>query len=108
MSENIRNVTDATFETEVLASSLPVLVDYWAEWCSPCKALAPTLDESAGSYGGRLNFAKINVDENPQAPSRYQVRSIPTLMLFKDGKPLATKVGLVNKSQLTAFIEGNL
>jgi thioredoxin 1 len=108
MSEVIRNVTDATFETDVLASQVPVLVDYWAEWCGPCKIMSPVLDESAASYAGQLNVAKINVDENPGAPSRYNVRSIPTLMLFKGGQPVATKVGAMSKSQLAAFIEANL
>jgi len=108
MSEVIKNVTDATFETEILASSVPVLVDYWAEWCPPCKMIAPILAESAASYAGRLNIAKINIDDNPKAPNRYHVRSIPTLMLFRDGQPIATKVGAVNKSQLAAFIEANL
>jgi thioredoxin 1 len=108
MSEAIRNVTDTTFETEVLASPVPVLVDYWAEWCPPCKMIAPILDESAASYAGQLNIAKINIDDNPKVPSQYHVRSIPTLMLFRDGQPVATQVGAVNKSQLAAFIEANL
>jgi thioredoxin 1 len=108
MSEAIKSVTDTTFETEVLASSVPVLVDYWAEWCAPCKMIAPMLDESAASYAGQLNIAKLNIDDNPRVPSQYHVRSIPTLMLFRNGQPIATKVGAVSKSQLAAFIEDNL
>jgi thioredoxin 1 len=108
MSNAIAKVTDATFETEVLGSPLPVLVDYWAEWCGPCKMIAPMLEESAASYAGRLSLAKLNVDENPKAPSRFHIRSIPTLMLFKGGQPVATKVGALSKSQLAAFIEENL
>src|SRR3954451_13659674 len=101
-------VTDATFEKEVLGSEVPVLVDYWAEWCGPCKMIGPLLEESAASYAGRLNIAKLNVDENAKTPSQYHVRGIPTLMLFKDGHPVATKVGALSKSQLEAFIEDNL
>ncbi|MEA3177286.1 MAG: thioredoxin 1 [Gammaproteobacteria bacterium] len=108
MSNAIAKVTDDTFETEVLGSSLPVLVDYWAEWCGPCKMIAPMLEESAVNYAGRLSLAKLNVDENPKAPSQYHIRSIPTLMLFKAGQPVATKVGALSKTQLAAFIEENL
>jgi len=108
MSEAIRKVTDASFDADVLQSSLPVLVDYWAEWCGPCKMIGPLVDESATSYAGRLNVAKINIDENGKTPSKYNVRGIPTLMLFKDGHPIATRVGAMSKSQLTAFIEDNL
>jgi len=108
MSNAIAKVTDDTFETEVLGASLPVLVDYWAEWCGPCKMIAPMLEESAANYAGRLSLAKLNVDENPKAPSQYHIRSIPTLMLFKAGQPVATKVGALSKSQLAAFIEENL
>jgi thioredoxin 1 len=108
MDNAIRKVTDATFEAEVLASPLPVLVDYWAEWCGPCKMIGPLLDESAVSYAGRLNVAKLNIDENANTPSQYHVRGIPTLMLFKDGQPVATRVGALSKSQLTAFIDENL
>jgi thioredoxin 1 len=108
MSDAIKFVTDTTFESDVLASQVPVLVDYWAEWCGPCKMIAPMLEESARSYAGQLQVAKVNVDENPRAPSRYNVRSIPTLMLFKNGQPVATKVGALSKSQLTAFVEDNL
>jgi thioredoxin 1 len=108
MSEAIKSVTDSTFETDVLASKVPVLVDYWAEWCAPCKMIAPIVDDTAASYAGQLNVAKLNVDENPRIASRFHVRSIPTLMLFKDGQPVATKVGALNKSQLAAFIESNI
>jgi thioredoxin 1 len=108
MSNATTQVTDATFDTDVLGSSVPVLVDYWAQWCGPCKMISPMLEESAANYAGRLTLAKLNVDENPKAPSQYHVRSIPTLMLFKGGQPVATKVGALSKSQLTAFIEENL
>ena len=108
MSEAIKHVTDTTFEAVVLQSSTPVLVDYWAEWCGPCRMIAPMLEEWAQSYAGRLTVAKVNVDENAKLPSEYHVRSIPTLMLFRDGKPVATQVGALSKAQLTAFIENNL
>ena len=108
MSDAIKSVTDATFESDVLAAQTPVLVDYWAEWCGPCKMIAPLIEESARSYAGQLQVAKVNVDESPRAPNRYNVRSIPTLMLFKNGQPVATKVGALSKSQLTAFLEDNL
>lgn len=108
MSEYIVYVSDDTFEEEVLKSSTPVLVDYWAEWCGPCKMIAPLLDDIAGEYAGRLKVAKLNIDENPNTPPRYGIRGIPTLMLFKDGNVEATKVGALSKSQLTAFIDTNL
>ncbi|HME39666.1 MAG TPA: thioredoxin TrxA [Steroidobacteraceae bacterium] len=108
MSDKIKHVTDTTFQREVLQSTLPVLVDYWAEWCGPCKSIGPALDESADDYAGRLGVAKINVDENQLVPSRYHVRGIPTLMLFKNGEVVATKVGAVSKAQLAAFIDANL
>ena len=108
MSSKIKHVTDTTFLSEVLESQIPVLVDYWAEWCGPCKMIGPILDESAESYADRLSIAKINVDENQSVPSRYHVRGIPTLMLFKNGAVVATKVGAVSKSQLAAFIDANL
>jgi thioredoxin 1 len=108
MSKQIRNVTDATFTTDVLASQELVLVDYWAEWCAPCKMIAPLLDETAKEYAGHLTVAKINIDDNPQTPSQYHVRGIPTLMLFRNGQPVATKVGAVSKSQLSAFLESHL
>lgn len=108
MSSKIKHVSDSTFRSEVLESRIPVLVDYWAEWCGPCKMIAPTLDESADAYAGRLDIAKINVDENQLVPSHYHVRGIPTLMLFKHGQVVATKVGAVSKAQLAAFIDANL
>ncbi len=108
MSSHIVYVSDASFEEEVLKASGPVLVDYWAEWCGPCKMIAPILDEIATEYTGKIKVAKLNIDENPQTPPRYGIRGIPTLMLFKDGNVEATKVGAVSKSQLTAFIDSNL
>ena len=108
VSEKIVHVTDDSFENEVLQSSAPVLVDYWAEWCGPCKMIAPVLDEIASEYDGRVKIAKLNIDDNPNTPPRYGIRGIPTLMLFKDGEVEATKVGAVSKSQLTAFIDSNL
>ena len=108
MSEKILYLTDDTFEDEVLKSSAPVLVDYWAEWCGPCEMIAPILDEIASEYTGRIKVAKLNIDDNPQTPPKYGIRGIPTLMLFKDGEVEATKVGAVSKSQLTAFIDSNL
>jgi thioredoxin 1 len=108
LSEHIVYVTDASFEADVLKSGEPVLVDYWAEWCGPCKMIAPILDEIAAEYTGKVKIAKLNIDENPQTPPRYGIRGIPTLMLFKNGNVEATKVGAVSKSQLTAFIDSNL
>ena len=108
MSEHIHYVTDGNFESEVLQSQTPVLVDYWAEWCGPCKMIAPILDEVAGSYQGKLTIAKMNVDENREVPARFGIRGIPTLMLFKDGQLAATKVGAMSKAQLTAFIDQQL
>jgi thioredoxin 1 len=107
MSE-IKYVSDATFESDVLKSDGPVLVDYWAEWCGPCKMIAPILDEVAGEYKGRVTIAKLNVDENQQVPAKYGIRGIPTLMLFKNGAVADTKVGALSKSQLTAFLDRNL
>ena len=108
MSEQIVHLSDDSFETEVLQSDQPVLVDFWAEWCGPCKMIAPVLDEIAGEYAGKVKVAKLNIDDNPNTPPRYGIRGIPTLMLFKDGEVEATKVGAVSKSQLTAFIDSNL
>ena len=108
MSQNIHFVTDATFDPEVLQSQTPVLVDYWAEWCGPCKIIAPILDEVAKEYAGRLKVAKLNIDENQSTPPKYGIRGIPTLMLFKNGAVEATKVGALSKSQLTAFIDSHI
>jgi len=108
MSEQIVHVTDDSFESDVLKSPQPVLIDYWAEWCGPCKMIAPVLDEIAEEYRGRLKVAKLNIDDNPNTPPRYGIRGIPTLMLFKDGEVEATKVGAVSKSQLVAFIDSNI
>lgn len=108
MSSHILHVTDDTFESEVLQAPLPVLVDYWAEWCGPCKTIAPILDEVAQQYAGRLKIAKLNIDENEATPPKYGIRGIPTLMLFKNGNLEATKVGALSKSQLTTFIDSNI
>lgn len=108
MSDNIVYLTDDSFQNEVLESAEPVLVDYWAEWCGPCKMIAPILTEIASEYQGKIMVAKLNIDENPQTPPKYGIRGIPTLMLFKDGNVEATKVGALSKSQLTAFIDTNL
>ena len=104
----IKHVTDASFEADVLKSGTPVLVDYWAEWCGPCKAIAPILDELSTQYGDKLQIAKMNVDENRAIPAKFGIRGIPTLMLFKDGQLAATKVGAMSKAQLTAFIDQQL
>ncbi len=108
MSGHIVHVTDATFEEEVLKADEPVLVDYWAEWCGPCKMIAPILDDVSKDYAGRLKVVKLNIDENPETPPKYGIRGIPTLMLFKNGGVEATKVGALSKSQLAAFIDSNL
>ena len=108
MSDNIVHISDASFENDVLKSNVPVLVDYWAEWCGPCKMIAPILEEMTGDYQGKLKIAKVNVDENPQVTQKYGIRSIPTLMMFKDGNVQAQKVGAMSKSQLAAFIETNI
>lgn len=108
MSDNIVHLSDDTFDQEVLKDDGPVLVDYWAEWCGPCKMIAPILDEISSEYKGKIKVAKLNIDENPATPPKYGIRGIPTLMLFKNGNVEATKVGAVSKSQLTAFIDSNL
>ena len=108
MSSNIVYVTDDSFEEDVLKSEIPVLVDYWAEWCGPCKMIAPILEEIVGEYTGKLKVAKLNIDENSATPPKFGIRGIPTLMIFKDGDVEATKVGALSKSQLTAFIDSNL
>ena len=108
MAEKIVHITDDTFESEVLQSQTPVLVDYWAEWCGPCKMIAPILDEVSSTYEGKLQVAKMNVDENRDIPAKFGIRGIPTLMLFKDGQLAATKVGAMSKAQLTAFIDQQL
>ena len=107
-SELIKHTTDATFEADVLKSGTTVLVDYWAEWCGPCKMIAPILDETAQEMGGKLQIAKMNVDENREIPAKFGIRGIPTLMLFKDGQLAATKVGALSKAQLQAFIAAHL
>ena len=108
MSELIAEVSDASFADDVLKSSIPVLVDYWADWCGPCKAIAPILEQIAQEYEGKLKVAKLNIDANPQTPTQYGIRGIPTLMLFKNGEMEAVKVGAVSKSQLSAFIDSHL
>ena len=108
MSDSILHITDSSFEEEVLKSPQPVMLDFWAEWCGPCKMIAPILDELAGQYKGRLTVAKINIDDNQKTPETYAVRGIPTLLLFKDGEVAATRVGAASKSQLEAFIDANI
>ena len=107
-SDLIKNITDTTFETDVLLADKPVLVDYWAAWCGPCKMIAPILDEISTAYDGKLQVAKMNVDENREIPAKFGIRGIPTLMLFKGGQLAATKVGDMSKAQLTAFIDQQL
>ena len=107
-SELIKHLSDASFEADVLQAGTPVLVDFWAEWCGPCKMIAPILDDVAGAYQGKLTVAKMNVDENREIPAKFGIRGIPTLMLFKDGQLAATKVGAMSKAQLTAFIDQQL
>ena len=108
MSDKIVHVTDNEFEGDVLGSEKPVLVDYWAEWCGPCKMIAPLLDEAAEEYADRVTIAKLNIDENPNTPPKFGIRSIPTLILFKDGSVHAQKLGAMSKSQLIEFLESNL
>jgi len=108
MNNSISHLTDETFEEEVIQSNMPVLVDYWAEWCGPCKMIAPILDSLTEEYARKLKIAKLNIDDNQKTPQKYAVRGIPTLMIFKNGNVEATKVGALSKSELTAFIESNL
>ena len=108
MSENIKHITDTSFDADVLKSDRPVLVDFWAEWCGPCKSIAPILEEVAKEYGDKLRVAKLNIDENPKTPGEYGIRGIPTLILFKNGVPAAQKVGAMAKGQLTSFIDSNI
>ncbi len=107
-SDLIKHVSDASFDSDVLKTDGPVLVDYWAEWCGPCKMIAPILDDLSSEYNGKLQIAKMNVDENSETPAKYGIRGIPTLMLFKNGSVVATKVGALSKSQLAAFIDSHL
>ena len=107
-SDLIKHVSDASFDADVLKSAEPVLVDYWAAWCGPCKMIAPVLEEVAGDYQGKLTIAKMDVDENREVPAKFGIRGIPTLMLFKGGQLAATKVGAMSKAQLTEFLDQNL
>jgi thioredoxin 1 len=107
-SELIKHVSDASFDADVLKSTVPVLVDYWAEWCGPCKMIAPILDDVSTTYEGKLQISKMNVDENREVPAKFGIRGIPTLMIFKDGQLAATKVGALSKAQLVAFIDQHL
>ena len=103
-----KSVTDQSFQADVLSSSTPVLVDFWAEWCGPCRMIAPALEEISGALGDKISIVKINIDENPETPGKYGVRGIPTMLLFKDGQPVATKVGAAPRSQIQQWLEGNL
>ena len=108
MSEHVHYISDDSFEQEVLQAGVPVLVDYWADWCGPCKMISPILDEVAKEYAGKLKVCKLNIDENQSTPPKFGIRGIPTLMIFKNGNVEATKVGALSKSQLTAFVDSNI
>ncbi|MEL0658630.1 thioredoxin TrxA [Psychromonas arctica] len=108
MSENIVTLSDASFDTDVVNAAGPVLVDFWAEWCGPCKMIAPILSEIAVEYAGKVTVGKLNIDQNSETPPKFGIRGIPTLLLFKDGKVAATKVGALSKSQLTEFLDANV
>ena len=108
MSEHVHYISDDSFEQEVLQAGVPVLVDYWADWCGPCKMISPILDEVAKEYAGKLKVCKLNIDENQATPPKFGIRGIPTLMIFKNGDVEATKVGALSKSQLTAFVDSNI
>jgi len=108
MSEHVHYISDDSFEQEVLQAGVPVLVDYWADWCGPCKMISPLLDEVAKEYSGKLKVCKLNIDENQATPPKFGIRGIPTLMIFKNGNVEATKVGALSKSQLTAFVDSNI
>jgi thioredoxin 1 len=108
MSEHVHYISDDSFEQEVLLAGVPVLVDYWADWCGPCKMISPILDEVAKEYAGKLKVCKLNIDENQATPPKFGIRGIPTLMIFKNGNVEATKVGALSKSQLTAFVDSNI
>ena len=108
MNDKIVHTNDGNFDADVLQSDKPVLLDFWAEWCGPCKMIAPLLDEAADEYDGKLAVVKLNIDENPNTPQKFGIRSIPTLMIFKDGAPQAQKLGAMSKSQLTEFLDSNL
>lgn len=108
MSNNISAITDTSFETDVIESSTPVLVDFWAQWCGPCKAIAPILDDLAQKYNGKIKIVKLDVDSNPATPPKFGVRGIPTLIIFKDGQVKATQVGMLSKNELMSFIDSNV
>jgi len=108
MSENVHSTSDAGFEADVLKANLPVLVDFWAEWCQPCKMISPIIDEIATEYSGRIEVVKMNVDENTETPSKYGIQAIPSLLIFKDGDVVATKTGALGKSQLASFLDENI